>query len=173
MDSRSSTKLLTPEAEELARDLLRDNREELAKADAKAGILLATVSVVVGVLLAGIIAGNWSPAKLSSWSQFFWWAGTASALLGLALLILAVAPRAVASRRRNTKACYFGDVAACSSERELAALLMEQCESESDRTLDQILATARITRVKYSLILWALGALAVGASATIVAVLMG
>jgi hypothetical protein len=173
VESKSSAKVLTPKAEQLASDLLRDNREELAKADAKTGILLATVSVVIGVLLAGIVAGDWTPSHLQSGPQAVWWVGVAFTLLGLLFLILAVAPRGVVRRRKPEQACYFGDVEGCRSEEQLAALLLKQSDGESDRTLDQILATARITRVKYLLIWWALVALGIGVALTMIAVLIG
>ena len=46
--------------------VLADAREELDRADRKAQILFASAGVAIGALLAGLLAGNWSPFELAS-----------------------------------------------------------------------------------------------------------
>lgn len=48
----------------LAMQILGEAREELARADGKAGLLLAAAGVVVGALLAGLLAKDWDPTSL-------------------------------------------------------------------------------------------------------------
>lgn len=50
---------------DLKEAILSETREELAKADAKASILLAASGIVFAALLAGGSASSWYPDKLS------------------------------------------------------------------------------------------------------------
>jgi hypothetical protein len=52
-----------------ATSLLSHAREEIDRADAKASILLAASGVGTGALLAGLIAGTWTPLKLQTATQ--------------------------------------------------------------------------------------------------------
>src|SRR5262245_8921031 len=63
-------------------DLLKEAREELARADSKAALLLAATGVAVGALLAGLIGGKWMPFSLDNRVEWLWWFGVASVASG-------------------------------------------------------------------------------------------
>ena len=52
---------MSEEAEKLARALLDRTREEIARADQKASILLASSGIAIGALLGGLFAGKVVP----------------------------------------------------------------------------------------------------------------
>src|SRR5690242_8638023 len=74
-------------------DLLKDTREELARADSKAALLLAGTGVVVGAVLAGLLGGRWTPFSLDNRVEWIWWLGVGSAAAGIFSIAAAVYPR--------------------------------------------------------------------------------
>ncbi|MEU6554159.1 Pycsar system effector family protein [Streptomyces sp. NPDC046915] len=95
----------------LCERLLNELRNEVARADSKASVLVAALGMTAGVF-SGLLAGrNWTPSELSSPATALWWAGTLSLGLSLFALLLAVLPRF----RSGTWApgrplSYFGDI---------------------------------------------------------------
>ena len=67
------------ESSQHAAALHRETREELARADGKATTLLGVVGLILGALLAGIIAGNWSPNHLGCFEEMIFWLGAVGA----------------------------------------------------------------------------------------------
>lgn len=95
----------------LASQILREAREELGRADGKAGLLLAAAGVGIGAVLAGLLAQDWDPAKLHDSVEWLWWIGTIAGLCGPVALSCAVWPRTTYRKNRNPKkVAFFGDV---------------------------------------------------------------
>lgn len=132
----------------LALRILAESRQELARADGKASILLATASLIAGVVLAAILAGDWGPSHLSQCAQVAWWAGTLSGGVGIVALATAVYPRTrYRGQRPPSVIAYFGDVAATPA-RELEDRLRATASS-SDALIDQLKAVAWVVDRKY------------------------
>ena len=93
--------------------LLRETREELAKADAKASILLAASGIAFAALLTVGSAGSWYPDKLSHHAaRMLVWLAIALTLSGISFVAAAVKPRLRASHPRGPVIHYFADVEA-------------------------------------------------------------
>ncbi len=151
--------------------VLSATREELARADGKASLLLASSGVAVGALMAGLIAGDWSPFELDNRVEWLWWVGLLAVLLGVVALGLAVYPRTKASSPRGELIAYYGDVVAAPPG-ELEARLEASVASPRTALLDQLRQVALIVQRKYRAIQFALWAFAVGAFLCTIAVLM-
>jgi hypothetical protein len=95
---------------ELTRQLLAETREELNRADAKAAMLFAIFGIAFGAVLAGLIAGDWSPRDLAAGAQVVWWLGAAAAVAPLAALSAAVWPR-IDSNHASGRVIYYAHVA--------------------------------------------------------------
>jgi hypothetical protein len=135
--------------------LLRDAREEIDRADAKASILLAASGVAVGAFLAGLIAGSWSPLKLEPAIQWAWWLGMAELGVGIGCLALAIYPRERQNDSRIPWAvAYYGDVMAYPTTAELVAALKRSSETSIDRVADQLRHVSWIANHKYRLLRW-------------------
>ena len=89
---------------------LHEAREELTRADAKISTIFAAEGVVAGVLLAAMVAGDWSPKSLSLCLGLVWWTGAVLWLASLATLGFGLYPR---TKRKGPPvpgiAAYFGD----------------------------------------------------------------
>jgi MFS family permease len=138
-----------------ATSLLDNAREEIDRADAKASILLAASGVVVGALLAGLIAGSWTPLKLQAAVQWAWWLGLVESAIGIWCLALAVYPR---ERKDDSEipgtVAYYRDVLAYSTNIQLVAALNRSAETNIDRIADQLRNVSWIVSSKYKLIRW-------------------
>src|SRR5215216_5048493 len=91
-------------------ELLAESREELARADGKASMLLSALGVAVGVIAAALLAGGWSPDRLDHGYRIVWWAGLGFAAGGSLALCLAVWPR-IRHRLPGPSASYFDEIA--------------------------------------------------------------
>ncbi|MEU6177388.1 hypothetical protein [Streptomyces coeruleorubidus] len=83
----------TDRAAELTRDLLTEAREQLAKADSRAGLTLATLGAALTALLGAIAGGLIAPGQYAVIPQLLVWAGCAACAPSLVLLGLAASPR--------------------------------------------------------------------------------
>jgi hypothetical protein len=91
--------------------LLRETREELQKADAKASILLAATGIAFSTLLTALGAGTWSPNKMQHEdARLLIWVSIFLGVLGIVLLGSAVKPRLRAKAMGPEKLHYFGNV---------------------------------------------------------------
>jgi MFS family permease len=134
-------------------DLLDDTREELARADSKAALLLAATGVVVGALLAGLFAGKWTPFDLGIRIEWLWWLGVCAAAAGIFAIAGAVYPRL---RPRGAPPppgapTYFGDV---TTYKDIDAFrrAIEQAPNPKERLIDQTFVLSRIAWRKYVLL---------------------
>ncbi|MEV0485545.1 Pycsar system effector family protein [Streptomyces sp. NPDC050508] len=118
--------------------LLADLRSEIARADAKASILVAMLGITTGVLSAVLIDRRWSPALLPAPAALLWWAGAALLVTSLLALLLAVLPRYRRSRWvPGLPLTYFGDIRrAVRTDRLVMAL------ADTERAPAQALCTA-------------------------------
>ncbi|MFE7897364.1 Pycsar system effector family protein [Streptomyces sp. NPDC057424] len=135
----------TDRGAELARVLLSEAREELVKADNKAGLLLATLGAALTALLGAIGSGVIAPRQYPVVPQLLLWVGCAACVPALVLLGLAVTPRLGHPRRSRTH--YFGDARLAMS---LAHL--EQTVRRTDpvsRDLSQLAVLSRTAWTKY------------------------
>jgi hypothetical protein len=136
-----------------ATSLLANAREEINRADAKASILLAATGVVASALLAGLIAGKWTPLELQVAVQWVWWLGLAEAAVGIWFLAMAVYPR----ERKNDSdmpgtVAYYGDVAAYPTTARLVEALNRSAETNIERIADQLRSVSWIVSHKYRLV---------------------
>jgi len=138
-----------------AKSLLGTAREEIDRADAKASILLAASGVVAGALMAGLIAGTWTPLKLPATIQWLWWLGSAEASVGIWCLAWVVYPR---YPKRETEipwaVGYYGDVLAFSAIPQLVDALQRSAETNVERVADQLWHISRIVNNKYRFVRW-------------------
>ena len=102
--------VLEDPASMLTRHLLAETREELNRADGKAAMLFAIFGIAFGAVLAGIIAGDWTPRELAAGAQVVWWLGALAAVAALVALSAAVWPR-VDSDHTSGRVTYFAHVA--------------------------------------------------------------
>ncbi|MYS91099.1 MULTISPECIES: hypothetical protein [Streptomyces] len=92
-ETRTRTGTQTGRAAEPTRDLLAEAREQLAKADSKAGLTLATLGAALTALLGAITGGLIVPGQYAVIPQLLVWAGCAACAPSLVLLGLAASPR--------------------------------------------------------------------------------
>ena len=146
--------------------ILETVRKEVDRADSKASILLAASGVGIGALLAGLLAGTWTPAKLPVIAQLLWWAGTFTAAIGIGCLSWAVYPR---RHRRDSEApqtvAYYADAIAFRSVPELVIGLTKSAEMSIELVADQIHQISRIVNYKYQLIRWGMQVLCLATAA--------
>jgi Family of unknown function (DUF5706) len=138
-----------------ATSLLSGVREEIGRADAKASILLAASGVAAGALVAGLIAGAWTPLKLQAAIQWVWWLGVVESAIGICCLALAVYPREEKNDSGATwTVTYYGDVLAYRTTAQLVAALNRSAGTNLDRIADQLRHVSWIVNHKYRLIRW-------------------
>ncbi|MDQ0750159.1 hypothetical protein QF034_004390 [Streptomyces africanus] len=91
-------------AAEPTRDLMTEAREQLAKADSKAGLTLATLGAALTALLGAIAGGLIVPGQYAVVPQLLVWSGCAACAPSLVLLGLAVSPRRTSQASSSTDA---------------------------------------------------------------------
>ncbi|GAA2739911.1 MULTISPECIES: Pycsar system effector family protein [Kitasatospora] len=145
----------TSECLEQARALLVGVREEIARADGKAAILLGAVGATGAALIAVLAGRQWTPDALPVAARLLWWAGACSWVLSLLLLLAVVAPRPLRSRwQPGRPLTYFGDIAR--ADRDTAALrqaLTLMARDPLPPLLDALRTTSRIARTKHRCVL--------------------
>ncbi|MFV2198704.1 Pycsar system effector family protein [Nocardiopsis sp. LOL_012] len=150
--------------------LLAETREELARADQKAAILLAAAGVVIGALFASLLGGGGQPEGLGPLWRALWWGGALTALLGAGCFGFAVLPRTVHRAGRTEIVGFYGDVAAYADDGALLRALAVSSDHTLDRVVSQLRAIAHIVVLKYRLVRW--GILLFGASVLCQAVVL-
>jgi hypothetical protein len=156
-----------------ATSLLADARKEIDRADAKASILLAASGVVAGALLAGLIAGRWTPLKLHAAVQWVWWLGLAESAIGIWCLAMAVYPR---ERKSDSgipgTVAYYGDVVAYPTNAQVVAALNRSAETNIERIADQLRNVSWIVSHKYRLVRWGMRGLLLSAATVVTALVI-
>ncbi|MFF8939628.1 Pycsar system effector family protein [Streptomyces paradoxus] len=137
---------------ELARILLTEAREELVRADNKAGLMLASLGAALTALLGAIGSGVITPRQYPAVPQVLLWAGCAACVPALVLLGLAVTPRLGSPHHSRTH--YFGD-----ARLALSAAHLERTVRRTDpvsRDLSQLAVLSQTAWTKYRCIRHAL-----------------
>lgn len=132
-----------------AATILEHAREELSRADVKAGILLTVNGVGVGAVLNKLTAGG-GPAPANTFLTILWWGAVLTVAVSSGFLIAAIKPRA--SRRRGpsgARIAYFADVRGLSGPGELSTVLRQRQDDWLDALADQIWHVSRLCQVKY------------------------
>ncbi|MFD8718016.1 Pycsar system effector family protein [Streptomyces sp. NPDC059629] len=130
---------------ELARALLTEVREELVRADSKAGLMLASLGAALTALLGAIGSGLINPRQYPILPQLLLWTGCGACVPALVLLGLAVTPRLGTPRRSRSH--YFGDARLARSVAQL-----ERTVRRTDpvaRDLSQLATLSQIAWTKY------------------------
>ncbi|MEU0280219.1 Pycsar system effector family protein [Streptomyces sp. NPDC088147] len=137
---------------ELARILLSEAREELTKADNKAGLLLASLGAALTALLGAIGSDVIALRQYAAVPQFLLWASCAACVPALVLLGLAMTPRLGNPRRSRTH--YFGDARLAMSVAHLERTVRRT--DPMSRDLSQLAILSQIAWTKYRCIRHAL-----------------
>ncbi|MET9239827.1 Pycsar system effector family protein [Nonomuraea sp. NPDC003709] len=151
--------------------LLKEAREELNRADAKAQVLLGIVGIGLGAVAGGLLAGNWSPFEMSNTVEWLWWVGAAAALASVVVLAGAVYPR-LDRRKGNGAVMYYADIFHLDSPATVAGALMRSSTLDLERVADQLYRVSHIVGQKYRLIRWGFWLLLGGMAATVSAALI-
>lgn len=159
-------------AETYVQALLTETREELVRADGKAGLLLAAAGVALGALMGGLLSNDWTPFSLDNRIEWLWWLGALSAGVGLVRLVGAVWPRTGRKGPPPGVVAYYGDVHRYAGRptAELRAALAASAADAPDRLVDQLREVSRIVVDKYAGVKAALVALPIAAVLCTVAV---
>jgi hypothetical protein len=125
--------------------LLSELRNEVARADSKASVLVAALGMTAGVF-SGLLAGrDWTPSDLSWAATALWWAGTVALGLSLFALLLAVLPRfGSGTWAPGRPLSYFGDIRQAVRLGRLEAAL---ADTHRDPTTGLTAALAEMSRI--------------------------
>lgn len=159
---------------EYVQEMLKEAREELVRADAKASLILASSGVAIGALMAGLLAGSWGPSDLDNRIEWLWWLGASAAGYGLYRLAESVFPRTDRKGEAPAVLAYYGDIN--KETGDLATLKQKLADSSAhaqDRYVDQLRQVSRIVGAKYAGIKMGLLMLGVAAVLCALAVLIG
>jgi ABC-type proline/glycine betaine transport system permease subunit len=154
---------------QLVRVLVTEAREELLKADSKAGLMLASVGAALTALLGAIGGGVIAPRQYAVIPQVLVWTGCAACLPSLVLLGLAVVPRV--GKPRRSRAHYFGDATVAESRSGLEATVPRT--DPVDRDLSQLTWLSRTAWIKYRCIRHAMGWATAFLTFTVLGILTG
>ncbi|MFJ6391863.1 Pycsar system effector family protein [Streptomyces sp. NPDC091972] len=130
--------------------LLAELRGEIARADAKATVLVGMLGLTAGVLSALLINLRWSPAGLSMPAALLWWSGTALLLVSLLALLLAVTPRYSRSHwAPGLPLTYFDDIRRAARAGLLTSALADTERSPARATRTALAENSRIAARKH------------------------
>lgn len=133
------------------KDQLVDTREEITRVDGKASILLAGAGVAVGVVVAGLIAGDLQITKLALVVVVLGGLAAAATLVGIGLVGAAIYPRC--GKAEHGRARYFTEVAVYDTPDELRLALANDAHV-GDRVFHQLLGLSKAVATKYALLGW-------------------
>jgi MFS family permease len=158
-------------AEALAEQLLSETREELTRADGKASMLLAAFGVFVGVVIAGLLAGEFAPSDLHCGGQWLWWLGCGAIAVSLVALAVAIYPRLEHGEAKGPIS-YYGHAAGKKAD-ELEKILQVQADGQRSRTVEQLAVVSDIVWRKYRFLQIALWTFGLGSALCIAGALTG
>src|SRR3954452_18945096 len=93
MTDGSTAKTEEEKVQQYTEALLKETREELIRADAKASLLFAATGVVLAAVLTGIISGKWNPGDLKAGATGAFILGATAYAVAVISLGYAVWPR--------------------------------------------------------------------------------
>jgi hypothetical protein len=135
------------ESKTYAAQLLAETREEVVRADTKAAILFTTFGIAVAAVLAGLIAGDWSPKDLDRGATVVFWVGSSSAFLSFLALGSALWP-CIRHKKADHPASYYLQIHKYDDLDALRTALKRGAES-GDRTVEQLKVISDIAWRKY------------------------
>lgn len=142
--------------------MLAEAREELDRADGKAGLLLSAILIAASVLGGAALAGDWTPWALPNTVEWLFWVGTATWLGAAVELAVATYPRIGRPSHKRVLSYYRHAAMHHDVEDLLTSLEGLATENPARRTADQLLAVSNIVVAKYKHIQRALWGLAAG-----------
>ncbi|MEU6842598.1 Pycsar system effector family protein [Streptomyces sp. NPDC046716] len=152
---------LPPPGIRAADRLLADLRTEIARADAKAAVVVAALGVAAGVLGSLLAGRGWAPTQLSDAGAAVWWSGVAALTAALLALLMAVVPRHSTYRwAPGAPLSYFDDIQRAARSGQLPAALAETERTPAAGTIAALTETSRIAARKHQWIRAGLAALA-------------
>lgn len=154
---------------ELARVLLAEAREEVMKADSKAGLVLASLGAAMAAMLSAIAGGVIAPRQYAVVPQVLLWAGCAACVPALVLLGLAVTPRI--GRPYCCRTHYFGDARLATTVAHLERRVRRT--DLTSRNLSQLATVSQIAWTKYRCIRHALAWTAVFFALSLLGMVLG
>lgn len=141
-----------------AQRLLTETREEIHRADAKAGLLLATAGVVGSVGVGGVVGGDLVLADTAGWVQATAALAAAALVVGVVLFGMAVWPAIGAAE--PGKARYFLEHAQYDGDAGLKQALITDAASDVDRDVQQLRVLGQAVKRKYRFTRWGEAAVA-------------
>jgi hypothetical protein len=130
--------------------LLADLRVEIARADAKATVLVGALGLSAALLAALLTDRDWAPGRLPATAAVLWWAGAACLVVALFALLLAVMPRYPGSRwTPGRPLTYFGDVRRAALAGRLGTALADTGRSPARGLLLALTETSGIAARKH------------------------
>jgi Family of unknown function (DUF5706) len=147
----------------LAREVLAETRQELARADGKASTLLAGALVAAGIIGSALSASHWSPDRLQPLVAALWAAAALGGATCLACLLAVIYPRRRAQSGHHVLG-YFDHVREHGAGQLAAGLRARACGSELERLAAKLEQVSGIAARKYALTrlaIWTLAGTAV------------
>lgn len=130
--------------------ILEYTREELGRADSKAGILLAVNGIGVGAILNRAASSGTLPFHLNPFIAISWWLAVMAVTVSSGFLIAAIKPRVNRGYAPSTgRIAYFGDVRRLPSPDDLAKILRKGQNDWLDVLADQIWHVSHLCQIKY------------------------
>jgi hypothetical protein len=142
------------------RRLLDETREEVARADTKASIVLAGAGVVFGILLTGFVTGNVSLAGERWYVGMLVWLAGLTLVGGVVLVGLAVYPRTSGAERGHGR--WFAEIEQFGKDESALAAAVEGDAHDGGRDLHQARVLAGIVGRKYRLTKAGMWSLSIG-----------
>jgi hypothetical protein len=129
----------------LCERLLAELRNEVARADGKASVLVGALGMTGGVF-SGLLAGRgWTPADLSAAGTAVWWAAVTALGVSLFALLLAVLPRYRSERwTPGRPLSYFGDIQQAVRQGQLETALSD---TRRDPTTGLTMALTELSQI--------------------------
>gem|GEM_PF-2124735 len=130
-----------------AAELLAETREEIVRADTKAAILFTAFGIAAAAVLAGLIAGDWSPTDLDRGATDVFWVGSSSAFVSFLALGYALWPR-MKHKQAEGPASYFLKIREYDNLDALRTALKQSAET-GDRPVEQLMVVSDIAWNKF------------------------
>jgi hypothetical protein len=138
------------EAQRAGTHLLAELRSEIARADAKATILLGMLGMTAAVLSSLLTGRRWSPVELPALGALLWWTGASALALSLFALLLAVLPRSSSTPwRPGRPLTHFADVYSAVKASRLPTALIELGRDPAGSLFLALSETSRIAVRKH------------------------